>query len=243
MKRYILPILAALVLVFASCKEGDKLPNVPPDTHISLESIQLTGEDRLRSEVTLNWFGADEDGWVTGYEISMDGSTWSLVEVQDSTFKFNLDLGSDTTDINFYVRSIDNDGDVDPTPAYLLVPIRNSAPTAVFDSVQGLPDTAFIVTTLFLNVDDLDGDENVDSIFVKLNGGEWFALDKDVRTLTLVPGDPEAIGTTTAIALEGAAATPLPGTLTGLNLEGDNVFYVKARDIAGSESVVDTSKT
>jgi hypothetical protein len=243
MKRHILFTLAALMGLLFSCKKGEKLPNVAPDTHISLESIQLVGEDRLRSEVTLNWFGADEDGWVTGYEISLDNSNWSPVDVQDSTFKFNLAIGTDTTDITFYVRAIDNDGDVDPTPAYLLVPIRNSAPTAVFDSVQGLPDTSFIVTTLFLSVDDLDGDENVDSIFIKANGGNWFALGKDVRTLTLVPTDPAAIGSVNATILEGAEASPLPGTLTGLILDGDNVFYVKARDVAGSESVIDTSKT
>jgi hypothetical protein len=243
MKRYLLFVLTALLLVLSSCNKGEKLPNLAPDTHISLESIQLVGEDRLRSEVTLNWFGADEDGWVTGYEISLDGSNWSLVDVQDSTFKFNLAVGTDTTDITFYVRAIDNLGDVDPSPAYLLVPIRNSAPTAVFDSIQGLPDTSFIVTTLFLSVDDLDGADNVDSIFVKVNGGNWFALDKDVRTLTLVPNDPAAIGATNAIALSGAEATVLPGNVSGLLLEDDNVFYLKARDIAGSESTVDTSKT
>lgn len=243
MKHRILPILAALMLLVAACDKGEKLPNVAPDTRIALESIQLTGEDRLRSEVTLNWFGTDEDGWVTGYEISFDGSTWAAVDVQDSTFKFNLSVGSDTTDINFYVRSVDNEGDADPTPAYLLVPIRNSAPTARFDSVQTIPDTSFIVTTIFLDVQDLDGADNVDSLYLKVNGGAWFPLAKDVRTITVVPDDPTAIGGTTAKCYIGAAASLATGVLTGLNLNGDNVCYVKARDIAGAESPVHTSKT
>jgi hypothetical protein len=190
----------------------------------------------------LHWFGADEDGWVTGYEISLDGSTWTAVDVQDSTFKFNLSLGTDTTDINFYVRAIDNDGDVDPTPAHLVVPIQNSPPTALFDSVLVLPDTSFIVTTLFLDIDDLDGEDNVDSIFIRFNGGNWFPLGKAVRTLTVVPDDAEATGPVTAKVYDGPAATLLSGTLDDLILNGDNVMYVKARDIAGSESAVDTSK-
>ncbi|MFN8396463.1 MAG: hypothetical protein U0176_17700 [Bacteroidia bacterium] len=243
MKHRILPILAALMLLVVACDKGEKLPNVAPDTRIALESIHLTGEDRLRSEVTLNWFGTDEDGWVTGYEISFDGTNWQGVDVQDSTFKFNLSVGSDTTDINFYVRSLDNEGDYDPTPAYLLVPIRNSAPTARFDSVQTIPDTSFIVTTIFLDVQDLDGEDNVDSIFLKFNNGAWFPLAKDVRTITVVPDNPVANGATTAKCYLGASATLAAGTLTGVNLNGDNVCYVKARDIALAESVEDTSKT
>jgi hypothetical protein len=243
MKRSILPVVALLLMALSACNKGEKLPNVAPDTHISLEAINLTGDDRLKSEVTLHWFGEDEDGWVTGYEISLDGTTWSPVDVQDSTFKFSLTLGSDTTDINFYVRAIDNEDAEDPTPAHLLVPIKNSPPTALFDSVQTLPDTSFIVTTLFLDIDDLDGEDNLDSIFIKFNGGAWFPLGKSVRTLTVVPDDAAASGAVNARLYDGPAATLIPGTLSGLVLEGDNVVYLKARDIAGSESVVDTSKT
>ncbi len=242
MKRNLLLVVAALVLAVTSCKKGEKLPNVAPETRISLSAINLTGDDRLRSEVTLHWYGEDEDGWVTGFELSLDGSNWSPVNVQDSTFKFSLTLGSDTTDIDFYVRSIDNDGDADATPAYLRVPIRNSAPTAVFDSVLALPDTSFIATTIFMSVADLDGLDNVDSIFVKFNGGAWFALDPLVNTITVLPDDPEANGGVTAKIYQGASATLVPGTLTGLVLNGDNTLYLKARDIAGSESVIDTSK-
>ena len=237
MKRHILTLVAALLLVMTSCKKGEKLPNVPPDTHISIEAINLTGDDRLRSEVTLHGYGADEDGWVTGYEISLNGTTWSPVNVQDSTFKFSLSLGSDTTDIDFFVRAIDNENELDPSPAHLLIPIKNTPPTAVFDSVQTLPDTSFIVTTLFLSVEDLDGEDNVDSIFVKFNGSNWFALSKSVRTLTIVPDDPTVSGAATAKAYSGAEAMLLPGTLNGLILDGDNVIYLKARDIAAGASL------
>jgi hypothetical protein len=63
-----------------------------------------------------------------------------------------------------------------------------------------------------------------------------------VNTVTILPDDAAAIGTTTAKVYQGTAATLLPGILTDLNLNGNNTFYLKARDIAGSESLVDTSK-
>jgi hypothetical protein len=242
MKRNILLVLAVLVLALIGCDKGSKFPNVAPETRISLTAINLTGDDRLRSEVTLHWYGEDEDGWVTGYELSFDGTTWAAVDVQDSTFKFSLSIGSDTTDIDFYVRAIDNDDDADKTPAYLKIPIKNSAPTAVFDSVLALKDTTFIATTVFMNVADLDGLDNVDSIFVKFNGGAWFALAPTINTITVLPDDPSAIGTTTGKVYQGTAATLVSGTLTGLNLEGDNTLYLRARDIAGAESPIDTSR-
>jgi hypothetical protein len=241
MKRNLLLVVATLLLALSSCNKGEKLPNVAPETRISVTAINLTGDSRLRSEVTLHWYGEDEDGWVTGYELSLDGQNWSPVNVQDSTFKFSLTFGSDTTDIDFFVRAIDNDDGVDPTPAYLRVPIRNSAPTAFFDSVLALPDTSFIVTTVFLDVKDLDGPENLDSIFVKVNNGNWLGMLPSINTITLVPDNPAANGNTTAKIYQGAAATLVSGTLADLNLNGNNTLYLKARDIAGSESKVDTS--
>ena len=241
MKRNLLFAFAALLLGLTSCNKGDELPNVAPETRISLTSINLTGDDRLRSEVTLHWYGEDKDGWVTGYELSFDGTTWTPVDVQDSTFKFSLTLGSDTTDIDFYVRAVDNDDDFDLTPAYLRIPIKNSPPTALFDSILALPDTAFIATTIFLNVNDGDGIDNLDSIFISLDGTTWFAMAPTINTITLLPADPEANGPVAASVSQGTAATLLPGTLNGLNLNGNNTFYLKARDIAGSESAIDTS--
>ncbi len=243
MKRNLLfAISALLLLAFAACNKGEKLPNVAPETRISLTAINLTGDSRLRSEVTLHWYGEDSDGWVTGFEISFNGTDWSPVDVQDSTFKFSLSLGTDTTDIDFYVRAIDNEGGADRTPAYLKIPIKNTPPTAFFDSVLALPDTSFIATTVFLDVDDLDGIENVDSIFVKFNAGNWFALPPTVENITVLPDDPTALGAVAAKVYQGFDAVLVPGTLTGLNLGGDNTIYLKAVDIAGATSAIDTSR-
>ena len=242
MKQKLILVVAAMVMLLAACKKGELLPNVAPDTHISISKINLSGDDRLRSEVSLHWFGSDEDGWVTGYELSMNGTDWTFVTTQDSTFSFSLPLGSDTTDIDFYVRAIDNDNDVDQSPAYLSIPIKNTAPTAIFDSIQTPPDTSYIVNTLFLDVKDLDGVSNLDSVFFKINNGAWVALSPSVKIITIVPNDPTVQGPVSANIYRDAAAVLVPGGVDGLNLGGDNTFYLKARDLAGSESAIDTSK-
>ena len=240
MKRLTL-LFSVLLLGLVSCDKGKLLDNLPPDTRISVSEINLIGEDRLRSEVTLHWFGTDKDGWVVGYELSNDGANWEYVTVQDSTFNFELPSGADTTDIDFYVRAIDNDGDVDESPAYLSVPIKNSSPVAIFDTIQTLPDTGYIVVTAFLDVNDLDGIDNLDSVFLRLNNGPWYPLSPDVNTVTLVPSDPAANGSISSNIYTGAAADLLPNQIPGLQLNGDNTFYLKARDIAGAESEIDTS--
>ena len=104
------------LLFFASlsgCKKGEQLENQPPETYTSVASINLTGEDRLNSVITLEWWGTDPDGTVEGYEVSFDQSTWSYTEDQDSTFQFSINAGSDTVDIDLWIRAIDNDGAVD----------------------------------------------------------------------------------------------------------------------------------
>lgn len=243
MKKSALYLFAALLLLVTACDKGQLLDNLPPDTHISLQEINLVGEDRLRSEVTLHWFGTDKDGWLTGYDLSFDGTTWSHVTTQDSTFNFDLPLNSDSTDIDFFVRAIDNDGDVDQSPAYLRIPIKNSPPVAAFDTVRTLPDTGFVAITFFINVEDLDGANNLDSIFLKLNNGSWYPLDPATNTITLVPASPKVAGSGPAKVYVGTSADLQSATIDGFNLEGDNTFLLKARDIAGAESIIDTSRT
>jgi len=173
--------------------------------------------------------------------LSLDGTVWNRVEVQDSTFSFSLSLGSDTTDIDFFVRAIDNDGGIDPTPAYLRVPIRNSSPVAKFDSVQAPPDTAFLSLTLFLNVVDQDGADNLDSIYLKANNGPWYPLPPYTSVVTLIAEDPSSSLPTTAKVFLGTNAVLQNLRLDGYHPGSDNVFFLKAKDIAGSESAIDTS--
>ncbi|MCS7074785.1 MAG: hypothetical protein NZ108_10000, partial [Bacteroidia bacterium] len=49
------------IAVFVSCKKGELLPNLPPETSVFLDTIALVGQNRLNSLVTLHWTGEDAD--------------------------------------------------------------------------------------------------------------------------------------------------------------------------------------
>jgi hypothetical protein len=246
MKRIIyLLFIPVLICCISACKKGDLYDNIPPSTHISVNRIDLSGNDRLNSNVTLSWYGTDADGYIIGYEISLNNRDWFFTEKQDSTFIFSTELGSDTSDINFYVRAIDNMQARDPEPAYLKVPVKNTRPTAVLDEATKpgklANDTLYSVIPLMWRATDLDGDESIDSVFVKINDGDWYALRRNVSFINIVAADPTATGITEAIVYTGTQMSALPARMKGLRLNGANTVYLKARDIAGAESKTDTT--
>ncbi|HAS36679.1 MAG TPA: hypothetical protein DCS15_09340 [Flavobacteriales bacterium] len=231
-----------LVSVFFSCKKGEKKENLPPDTFISVDKINLSGDDRLNSSVQLQWFGSDQDGYVQEYELSIDGGNeWFRTKSQDSLFIFSIESGSDTVDVEFRVRAIDNEDSVDPSPAALSIPIKNTAPSVLFKSDLMPQDTVFSVATISWEASDFDGNETIDRAFIKVNEGSWYPLDRKVSTISLVAIDPLGTGAQEAYVYTDVNA-PLSESITGFRLEDTNRVYVKVEDIAGSESTIDTSE-
>ncbi len=232
------------------CDKGEPLPNNLPDTSIFLDKIELTGEDRLTSVVAVFWSGTDNDGYIKGFEISFDQQNWSFTSEYDTIFRFVLDGGTDTADIDLYVRAIDNMDFVDETPAYLRIPIKNTPPDIDFlDDFQPV-DSTNTVFSLIWNTTDLDGDETLDSTYVKFNDGPWVALGRNANAIRVVPEDPTASGPINAVVFSCFTSEPTytvnfeeqeSGQFPGLVLEGMNTVYVKVRDKAGAESDPDTS--
>lgn len=251
MRKQLLYIFS-LIAIFTSCDEGELKPKSAPDTSIFINEIKLTGADRLTSVVSINWLGTDKDGFVKQYEISFDEMIWSATTSTDSTFNFTISEGSDTANIDFFVRAIDNDGLIDPSPAYLQIPIRNTAPEIQFDEDFFPVDTTNTVFSLIWNVLDLDGEETIDSTFIKINDGPWFSVDGQKNAARFIPTDPSASGPIDARVLLSNTSSPsfvinnereLDKTITGLRLNENNTVYIQTRDIAGSLSVIDTSST
>lgn len=239
------PIPLYLIIIFSlfSCEKGTPIGNLPPETRIFLDEIRLTGENRLNSVVRLHWSGEDQDGYVTGYDLSLDGESWTFVEVQDSLFRFDLGANSDTADIDFYVRAIDNEETVDPTPAYLRVPIKNTPPVAKFDTVNLIPDTVFSVYSVIWFIDDLDGVETIDSIFLRINDGAWTAIERETNFATFVPESPMTEGVQNAKMFRNFRGIFQDIAIPGLKVGADNRMYLRARDITGSFSEVDSTKS
>lgn len=232
-------LLPLLLLVGGCKKEDDPTLNKAPETEIAIKEINLTGENRLNSLVRLRWWGSDPDGFVDRYELSFDQQNWQTTEVQDSVFQFVINAGSDTVDIDFWVRAIDNAGATDPTPAYLKIPLKNTPPEILLNEELFPEDTAFVITSMTWDASDLDGFETLESIQLSINGDDWVSMPRTKTFASIVPDDPKASGAVTAkIIYDDGSEGP---SINGLQLGASNTFYLRALDIAGSVSISDTS--
>lgn len=238
-----LVIIIALLALLTSCDKGEKQANMAPDTYISIKEINLAGESRLNSTVKLNWYGSDADGYISSYDISIDGgNNWLNTEKEDSTFIFSISAGSDTVDIDFRVRAIDGEGLVDPEPAQLIIPVKNTPPVVNFNSRLMPQDTVWAVASISWAAADIDGDQTINQIFVKVNEGDWYEINPDQNFISLIADDPGRTGAGPAEVYFGSTE-PEANLIDGLRVNDTNLVYIKATDIAGSESVVDTSES
>ncbi len=240
MRALVFSLLLA-VLFAAACRKGDIRSDGIPDTRMSVDAINLSGENRLNSSVRLSWFGTDADGYVVGYEISLDANNWFFTEAQDSVFLFDIPPGQDTADIDFYVRAIDNDGNVDPSPAYLQVPLINTPPEATLLNDRGPGDTAFIAATFFWQASDPDGDNTLEDVQIRVNEGPWVSINRGQNIFTLLPDTSVQSGEAEAQIYYGQSTAPSGQTVAGLRVNDTNRIYIRAIDIAQAVSPIDTA--
>ena len=239
--RIHIPLVLA-VLTLISCDKGKILDNHPPETNLFVTSIQLQGDYRLSSRVELHWDGSDEDGYVKGYEFSFDQSVWNFTAAADSTFIFTIPPGTDTLDYDFWIRAVDNLGLRDPSPDYIRIPVKNTPPVMSFDSVFAMPDTVHFVIAMKWIADDADGYENIDSLYIQLNQGDWFPIRPGTDFAICVAADPAATGSGFGNLHTGIPAAPQPGQINELICNGDNFVILRAKDVSGAYSIPDTSK-
>lgn len=232
-----------ILFSFIACDKGEKEINQAPDTQFSVDEINLSGDNRLNSVVRLSWYGKDPDGYVKAYELSYDQINWFYVTNQDSTFRFSITSNSDTVDINFYVRAIDNENLADPTPAYLRIPLKNTPPVAEFNSKLAFSDSVNIVATTSWKATDIDGNESIQNAYIKINNGQWHEIDRFKKTFSIIPDMPTQSGIGNAKIYYNSEKNPAAISLDGLNVNGNNTVYLKVKDISGAESKVDTSAT
>ena len=248
------------IILFFSCRNenADTVLNRPPSTKIFIESIGLPDTVRLFAQVKLNWSGFDADGYVKGYRISWAKDTLSafnnlavsqIVTATDSTFLFNFTGVTDIANVCFFVQAVDDKGLVDPNPAFLKIPVKNSKPTISFIAeALSTADSIWSVISLPYKFSDPDGNQTIDSIFIRINSSGWIAVPKKSNFLSLVPENPSSFGETNALVYLGEnLATlnqePAPVRdlkIPGLQINGRNKFYLKIKDFAGAVAIDST---
>lgn len=251
MKSIFQLVILCLLLFIASCDDSILTPNgnLPPDTKLFLDTIR----NQQNSRVNVSWSGDDPDGLVIGYAISWNEKDWFFTRNNDSTFALQVESSDTTfgfsvaaidnslkqypsegekldfSDVNGNNRwdigetFLRLEGSIDPTPARLQFPIKNSPPilawgndtSAKSAAAVALPDTTFAFATFKFFVSDPDGDATLETIEWSLNDSSvnatWKAIPKGTRLFSISAKD-------------------------GLKLNADNVLYMRARDIGKLQS-------
>jgi hypothetical protein len=220
--------LIAILLVFCTCRKkppDQPVPNIPPDTRLFIEGeIDTTG-----ARQTLCWYGNDPDGEVVGFYWAIDDTSLkNWIEKNCSTFVFS---SADTPIIHiFYVWAVDNEGEADTSPAFLILPVINTPPTVNFVENSLPPDTTFPVASFYWEGHDEDGDETIEGYYWRLDtdpdtlGNFVDASQTHITIYDIQPG--ERIFTVRALDEAGALSPPLQDT-----------FYVK--EVVGDILLVD----
>lgn len=213
MLKYSIAIFVFLTAVMIySCKDpiSGQYENQPPNTNLSLFPDSTIAPGTTLK--TIRWWGDDPDGIVKGFRISFDSVNWGYTEKNDSTFVLHIN-GDDST-FRFFVASVDDKGLIDPTPATNLYPVQNSPPEVEFYPATNIPDTTYPVATFKWTGTDPDGNENIRYYQYSLN---------DTNNFRRIPGN------TTILTLTKDS---------GLVLNSENVFYLRAEDDAGALSPI-----
>ncbi|MCX7607571.1 MAG: hypothetical protein N2170_09980, partial [Bacteroidia bacterium] len=240
LRGYIYGLVGVVFLFWACRKKDEPRPPQAPIARFFLDSIILEGENRLPSRFTLHWYGEDPDGYVVGFELRMDGGPWKFTTANESTFVVTFLPGEQIKDVIFELRAVDNQGLRTEPPARLRVPLRNSPPSCRIETSVAPPDTTLPAITLSLRIEDLDGVETVDSLYIRVGSGEWVALSPRHTLLTFVPQDPTQVSPTRVYS--GTSLTPLLTLSASIALDDTNRIYVRAKDQGGLFSPPDSTR-
>jgi len=130
-------------------------------------------------------------------------------------------------------------GLIDPTPAELLFPIKNTPPVLIWNELTVLPDTSFPVMTFKWDASDLDGNESINFIRIALNDTiNFVSLDGTVRLVTLRINDLNGPNTDMEILINGSDQNINAELLSGLLLDDNNKIYLQAEDLSGARSEI-----
>ncbi|MBI4811754.1 MAG: hypothetical protein HY800_10005, partial [Ignavibacteriales bacterium] len=156
----------------------------------------------------------------------------------------------DSDDIEFQFQT----NSFDRTAATLDMPTLNQPPSVTFafnpnnpTVTMQQPETTFTVATFAWEGTDPDGDKTIAQYEIALNdtsdSTRWFIIPSNKLMITLVVPRERSlnvVGEVDADLYVGTYLTQnkLPGVIKGLKLDSLNIFYLRARDIAGDASSI-----
>jgi len=196
-------------------KSNDSIFSLPIGTSDTTYKFYVTAVD------------AEGGNGIYDNSIMRNGISFGPEPFTDLNGNENYDKGESFVDI----------GLTDPTPAELLFPIKNTAPTLQWNELTVIPDTSFPVMTFKWDADDLDGVETIQAINISLNDTNNFVtLNGSVRLITLRIKDLNASTPEMEILINGSDQNIFPETLLGLQYNSENKFIIQAIDLSQAVS-------
>ena len=240
LKHISLFLLIATTVV--SCKkdfEGERTDLGAPETFMAVDSIYRSGDSRYTTTVEAHWWGSVKTGFIKGYEVSIDNmQTWNFTDKQSGTFLLSLPSGLDTTDIRIFVRAVDNNGKVDPTPAGTTYPVRNSAPNINFDFSTGQKTVAFPAFRYSWILTDVDGLADISIVEIALNDTikNKVQVPSNVNASTFVGEKVNGVFTGNFLLYNNNQTNPYSQKLSGGLMNDTNIIFIRCKDRTGSQS-------
>ena len=117
---FLVGVALSAMLFMNGCRKKDEVfidTNLPPGTTLTSAPAPYS---QANYRIHFFWNGTDPDGYVVGYYFAWDdtiASSWEYTEKTDSLFKAKIDTAGETRRHTFYVRSVDNEGKLDASPA------------------------------------------------------------------------------------------------------------------------------
>jgi hypothetical protein len=220
----------AAMLFLTGCRKQEKVfvdSNLAPNTRLTSAPGPL---EQANYRVHLYWDGTDPDGYVVAYHFAWDdtvppygapNSPWFMTPRNDSLFKALIDTVGETKRHTFYVRAVDNEGKLDPSPARIRFDAYTVRPVIQYlyrvdgpmDPNQGDPDPTARDTVLMRT-----------PVTFVWDGFDPDGLGAPVSFSYRLDSNPDSPFTdTTTVTL------PTVGS-------GTHFFYVKAKDETGAEN-------
>jgi hypothetical protein len=219
------------ITFLTGCRKGSEMEletNLAPDTRLTSAPGPFS---QANYRVHLYWEGTDPDGYVVAFYFAWDdtmpgpnavNSAWVRTTKTDSLFKAVIDTVGETRRHTFYVRSVDNEGMMDPVPARIR-----------FDAWTQTP----VVDSLYR----LHGPEDPNDDETYNPGYKDTVLMGTPCEFVWHGWDPDGLGAPVLFSYR-LDSNPFPpfadvtyAMLTGISSR-THFFYVKAQDETGAES-------
>ena len=235
--------------VLSSCDtslDGNLDENLAPTTSLTVDNIEVEEGNRLSSRVTISWWGDDPDGYVEGYEYAISDTSegnWRFTTRTDSVFILPISPGQEIENVLFAVRSIDNEGKMDPDPASIEFPLRNSNPITELNTLELPPDTTYTIASFGWMISDPDGLPTVQSTEIAINDSinGWVEVPIEAEdqseffiSVDISQGENEGV----ADVYLGRNYRASSIQLEGFQFDQTNTFYVRTTDAALAESEI-----